>query len=90
MKDAYLAGRRRFMIQKSDTDVVVLAISIVTTLSACELWVAYGTGKNLRYVAAHKIALKLGSEKSKALPMFHALTGCDTVSFFAGRGKKSA
>ena len=22
--------------------------------------------------------------------MFHALTGCDTVSFFAGRGKKTA
>lgn len=22
--------------------------------------------------------------------MFHALTGCDTVSFFSGRGKKTA
>ena len=25
--------------------------------------------------------------KSKALPMFHSLTGCDTVSSCAGRGK---
>ncbi len=27
---------------------------------------------------------------SFALPMFHALTGCDTVSSFCGRGKKTA
>ena len=27
---------------------------------------------------------------SKALPVFHAFTGCDTVSCFAGRGKKTA
>ena len=25
-----------------------------------------------------------------ALPMFHAFTGCDTVSFFGGRGKRTA
>ena len=27
---------------------------------------------------------------SKALPVFHAFTGCDTMSCFAGRGKKTA
>ncbi|KAL7384824.1 hypothetical protein ABVT39_009510 [Epinephelus coioides] len=32
----------------------------------------------------------LGPEMSCALPMFHALTGCDTVSSFAGLGKKAA
>lgn len=29
----------------------------------------------------------LGVEMSKALPFFHALTGCDTVSAFFGIGK---
>ena len=32
----------------------------------------------------------LTPNRSKALPLFHALTGCDTVSSFANRGKKSA
>ena len=32
----------------------------------------------------------MGHERARALPMFHAITGCDTVSFFAGRGKKTA
>ena len=55
-----------------------------------EVWVAFGTGKNFRYLAAHQIAASLGTEKSLALPMFHALTGCDTVSGFVGHGKKTA
>ncbi len=33
---------------------------------------------------------RVGPEKSIALPMFHALTGCNTVSGFVGHGKKSA
>ncbi|KAK3850640.1 hypothetical protein Pcinc_042666 [Petrolisthes cinctipes] len=28
--------------------------------------------------------------KARALPVFHAMTGCDTVSAFMGHGKKSA
>ena len=32
----------------------------------------------------------MGSEMCKALPGFHAYTGCDTVSAFVGRGKKTA
>ncbi|KAG0719155.1 hypothetical protein GWK47_051077 [Chionoecetes opilio] len=56
-----------------------------------ELWVAFGTGKNYRYIAAHEIASSLGPEKTCALfPKFHAITGCDTVSAFVGHGKKSA
>ena len=32
----------------------------------------------------------LGPERAKALPLFHAFTGCDTVSAFNTKGKKSA
>ncbi|KAG7169075.1 hypothetical protein Hamer_G024294 [Homarus americanus] len=31
-----------------------------------------------------------GTREGAALPMFHALTGCDTVSSFSGHGKKTA
>jgi len=53
-----------------------------------ELWVAFGTGKAFRYLPAHEISASLGPEKARALLMFHALTGCDTVSAFVGHGKK--
>ena len=76
--------------QKEDTDVLILAISIAQMLLADELWVSYGPAKQISYLPAHEIASVLGQEKASVLPMFHALTGCDTVSFFGGRGKKSA
>jgi len=84
-------GHHRILVRTVDTDVVVLAVMVAERLPAIkELWIAFGVGKNLRYIAAHQIAAHLGSEKSRALPMFHALTGCDTVSTFVGHGKKTA
>lgn len=88
--DASLHGFRRIMIQSNDTDVVVLAVSIAPLLPLDELWISYGSSKHVRNLPAHAIATSLGREKGCVLPMFHALTGCDTVSFFGGRGKKSA
>lgn len=88
--DASVCGHQRIKIRSNDTDVVVLAISVAHTIPANELWIAYGSGKTLTYLPVHSIAESLGEEKSSALPMFHALTGCDTVSFFYGRGKKTA
>ena len=35
----------------------------------------------------HDLVEALGP-KQKALPLFHAITGCDQVSFFSGKGKK--
>ena len=46
-----------------------------------ELWIVFGT---------HDIAAQLGPQKAKALPMLHALTGFDTVSFFSGKVKRTA
>ena len=74
-----------------DADVVVLAVFVVQGLPPeDELCLAFGTGKFFWYLAAHEITAELGPKKSRALPMFHAVTGCDTVSSFAGRGKKTA
>ena len=84
-------GHHQMLVRTVDTDVVVLAVMVAETLLANdEIWIAFGAGKNFRYLAAHQIAARLGSDKSRALPMFHALTGCDTVSAFVGHGKKTA
>ena len=81
----------KILIKRVDTGVVVLAVSVAQgLLPEDELWLAFGTGKSFRYLAAHEIAAGLGPEKAQALPMCHALTGCDTASSFAGHGKKTA
>ena len=84
-------SHKKVLVRTPDTDVAVLAIMVSQTMPVhSELWVAFGTGKRYRYLAAHKIAAALGRDKSLALAMFHALTGCDTVSAFVGHGKKTA
>ena len=66
------------------------AVAAAAKLNIQELWVAFGTAKKFRYIPVHDISLPLGPDKSQALPMFHAYTGCDTVSSFNTRGKKTA
>ena len=79
------------LIRTVDTNVkvFVLAVSFTATLDPrYELWLAFGSGKHFWHWAAHKIAIVL-AKKAQELPMFHALTGCDTVSSFVGHGKKT-
>ena len=55
-----------------------------------ELWFRTGVRDRHRYVPVHLTCQKLGQKLCKALPAFHALTGCDTTSVIAGVGKKKA
>lgn len=48
-------GHHRILIETNDTDVVVLAVSKMPDIPARELWVAFGVGKHLRYLAIHNI-----------------------------------
>jgi len=90
-KHATQYGHHNILIRTVDTDVVVLAIFVAQTLAPeDELWLAFGIGKNFRYLAAHEIAAGLGPQRAKTLPIFHALTGCDAMSSFSGHGKKTA
>ena len=90
LQDAVQQGYSKVSIRTVDTDVVVLAIASANRLNISELWIAFGVGKSFRFIAAHEIAKVLGPDRCVALPMFHAFTGCDTVSCFGGRGKKNA
>lgn len=54
------------------------------------MWVSFGTGNPFRFLAAHEKARALGPEKAQALPMFHALMGCDMVSYFDAHGRRTA
>ena len=60
--------QKKVIIRIADTDVVVLAISVVEEIKVEELWDAFETGKHFRYTAAQAIASSLGADKSRALP----------------------
>ena len=78
-------------ISTVNTDGVVMTVFGICHLPAeCELCLAFGTGKSFRYLTAYQMPASLGPEMSCALPMCHALTGCDTVHSFAGHGNKTA
>ena len=88
--DAVDKGHNSIIIRTVDTDVVVLAVAAVHTLGIKEIWVSFGTGKNHRILPTHRYASALGPVRSKSPPIFHALTGSDTTSFFTRHGKKTA
>ena len=90
LEDAVTEGFNKISIRTVDTDVVVLAVAAAQRHGNTEIWIAFGTGKSFRFLAAHEMARILGPDRCTALPMFHAFTGCDTVSFFGGRGKRTA
>ena len=52
--------------------------------------VAFGTRTHLRYIAAYEISRSLEPQFARVLPVFHVFTGCDTVSCFGEREKKTA
>jgi len=85
-----MQGFNTVMIRTVDTDVMIIAISMFQHLGISELWIAFGSGKNFRYVPIHEIANQLGPTKARSLIAFHAFTGCDQTSSFAGRGKNTA
>ena len=90
LTNAVANGYNKLSMHTVDTDIVVLAVASVQYIDVTELWIAFGTGRNFQFLAAHEMARALGPDHCIALPMFHAFTGCDTISCFAGRGKENS
>ena len=70
--------------------MVVLAISMFHRINAEELWLAFSTSSSFRYIPIDEVVNEMDPRTCMILPVFHSFTGCDTVSAFGGRGKKSA
>ena len=52
----------KILIRTEDTDVVVLSVTFFKRISAQEIWIAFGTGKQYRYISVHEIVSKLAQE----------------------------
>ena len=59
-------------------------------LSCEDLWFQTGVKDRLRFIPVHKVGPALGEGTCKALPAFHALTGCDSNSSLARIAKKTS
>ena len=92
VRDSVEHGAQKVLIRTVDTDALVISIAEYSNLSLIRpdvsVWIAFGMGKHFQYIY-NTICEALGPGKAKALPLFHALTGCDTTSSFQGRGKMS-
>ena len=44
----------------------------------------------MRWIPVHEVVSAIGLKKARGIPYFHAFTGCDIVSAFRGKAKKSA
>ena len=81
------------MIKASDTDVLVIPVSVLPSQQQSglqQLRVSFGQRNNLRWIHVHELCLAIGLAKTRQILFFHAFTGCDVVSAFRGKGKKSA
>jgi hypothetical protein len=87
--DAIRLGAHKVVIRTVDSDVVVLAVALFQQLGRPDLWIALGAGRNFRYICVADAVATVGL-KAQGLLYFHAVTGCDTTSFFAHHGKKTA
>ena len=77
------------LVRSSDTDVLVLLVSLAEKKSDSYFMMDYGSGNTCRFIDASGIAKILESNHPglcEALIRFHALTGCDFTSAFYRKG----
>jgi len=60
VKHAAILKLKTSLVISTDTDVVVLAISMFAKLEIDKLWIAFGKGKDLRWIPIHEISNALG------------------------------
>lgn len=92
-RDATTDGSKSIIIKANDTDVLVIAISVLPSLQELgleKMWIAFGQGAKMRWIPVYEVVSAIGLEKAGGIPYFHAFTGCDVVSAFRGKAKKSA
>ena len=61
---------------------------IVLCTSSMRPKIRFGSGKNEKHLNLGQISPALGPSMCLAMPIFHALSECDTTSAFRTQGKK--
>ena len=65
------------LVKASDTDIIVIAISVMPTLQAIglhQLWIAFGQGRNTRWIPVHELyRLRKADELHYVMPSLVAM-----------------
>ena len=92
-RNAAIEGSKALVIKANDTDIVVIAVSVLPQLQEIgveTLWTAFGHGVGMKWIPIHELLNAIGPTRARGIMYFHAFTGCDVVSAFRRKGKKSA
>ncbi len=73
-------NNKKILIRTVDTDVVVIDTEALQHMNVEELWIAFATGKQFRYIPVHKLCNVLGQDITSGLLAFRAFTECDQTS----------
>jgi 5'-3' exonuclease len=83
----YVADHSEVVVVKSvDTDVFIICLAMSKEFS-CQLLFHTGTETKIRTIDVQLVRKQLDDEISQAMLGLHALSGCDSVSGFYGKGK---
>lgn len=79
----------KILVKSSDTDVLVILLGHIFELRQFEIWLMSSTNREVddNCVNCTKLGNILGENMCKALPGFHAYTGCDFTASFYKKGK---
>jgi len=70
-------GSKALMTKANDTDVIVIAISVMKSLNEPgleKMWIAFGQGGKFGLIPVHELVNTIGPDKASGLPFFHAFT----------------
>ena len=86
----HISGPSNVVIRTDDTDRLVVSLRCKHLFDQkVNVWLEAGvqSKNNLHYNNIDKINNQLGESLCKALPTYHALTGCDYSASFSRKGK---
>ena len=81
-------GYKFITVRSPDTDVFFILLYYAKQIQGATIPFETGKGNKKRLLNISEISGGITAEYTSALLSLHALTGCDTVSAFKGRGKQ--
>ena len=73
VRHAAQESSKSVLVKASDTDILVIAISVIPSLQMIgmqQLWIAFGQGRNMRWIPVHELYRAIGLRKAGELPYF--------------------
>ena len=80
-------GHSKVKIITVDTNVIILAIALFSSLNIEELWIEFVSGQNRRWYPIHEIVNSIDRQYCEGILFQYAFTRCNSISSFSQCGK---